>query len=156
MKNLFHQLPLFLYLIWRTWNMWFMIHEIDMNIRSTGIGGIKNSTSLKRQFLIPTLISPIHMYTAVNFFLSGSSSSDKWDLNTHLMKIVCNSDFLSHKKNFTPIILSIENERLTFHFCWCGKIALSCSNSYYWYFLFNLGEGEQIILSTVFLMHFSA
>lgn len=45
-----------------------MIHEIDMSIRSTDIGGIKNSTSLKRQFLIPTLISPIHTYTAVTFF----------------------------------------------------------------------------------------
>lgn len=125
-----------------------------MNIGSTGVGSFKNRSSLKRQFLIPTLINLIHMYTAGWFFLSGSSNSGKWDLNTHLMKIVCNSDFLSCKKKFCPIILSIENERLTFHFCLCGKIALSCGNSYYWYFLFNLEEGEQIILSKVFLMHF--
>lgn len=50
-----------------------MIHEIDMNnrspgIRSTGIGSIKNSISLKRQLLIPILIGPIQMYTAVTFF----------------------------------------------------------------------------------------
>lgn len=95
----------------------------------------------------------VHSWFLV-FFLSGSSSSDKWDLNTHLMKIACNSDFLGCKKKFCPIILSIEKERLTFHFCWCGRIALSCSNSYYWYFIFKLKEREQIILSRVFSMHF--
>lgn len=45
-----------------------MIHEIDMNIRSTSVGAIKNSTSLKRQFLITTLINLICMYTAGVFF----------------------------------------------------------------------------------------
>lgn len=63
-------------------------------------------------------------------------------------KFVCDIIFLAINKNLTLIILNTENERLTFHFCCCGKIALSCSNSY-WYFMFHL-EGEQILLSKIF------
>lgn len=128
-----------------------MNHEIGIHIRSTATGGAANRNSKIISHF--HMVGPIHPYTTVTGFLFCICFSKFWEVIFEYLRHEKWSAMMTFLavKNFILINITTKGERLTFHFYCCGKIARSCSNSYYRYLLSQLEEGVEILLQNIFL-----